>query len=166
MRTYTVHEPPVSAGDRLERAERLLFVREGFSLIAALLTPFWMLANRLWLPFLAYLGALASIEIAGWLFAIPQSSTAWVLVALHVLVGLESDAIRRWGLARRGYHAIGSVTGRTFDECERRFFEAWLEKQPFVTPAALTGQTGSYASNRGQPSGGRLSAAALWPRSS
>ena len=52
---YTVHEQPQPPADREERAERLKFVREGFSLFAFVFPPLWMLVNRLWLVLIGYL---------------------------------------------------------------------------------------------------------------
>jgi hypothetical protein len=159
MQTYTVHEPPGGPADRIERADRLVFVKDGFSLAAALFTPFWMLAHRLWLALLIYVAALAGLELAVWAADLMQETAGWIMVALHVLVGFESDAIRRWTLGRRGYRLIGSVTGRGWDECERRFLEAWLAEQPFVSPKALEAQPGW--GSRG--TGGRLSPLAFGP---
>ena len=58
---FTVHEEPQPKADRDERAERLKFVREGFSLFAFIAPPLWMLANRLWLVLIGYLVILAAI---------------------------------------------------------------------------------------------------------
>ena len=133
IRTYTVHEPIDGPRDRLERGEQLVFVRDGFSWGAALLTPFWMLAHRLWLALLAYLAILICLEVILRLSGAPQQAATWAIVALHLLIGFEGDAIRRWTLRRRGYALVGSVSGRSRDECERRFFEAWLKDQPYVS---------------------------------
>lgn len=159
MQTYTVHEPPGAPADRIERAERLVFVKDGFSLMASVLTPVWMLFNRLWLALLAYVLVLAGLEAIVWAAGLSPKAAGWVMLGLNVLVGLESDAIRRWTLARRGYTLIGSVTGRSSDECERRFFDAWLEQQPFVSPKAPESQSGWGS----RSSGGRLSPLALGP---
>jgi uncharacterized membrane protein YgcG len=160
MRTYTVHEPPNRAAGRLERAETLVFVRDGFSLIAALLTPFWLIAHRLWLPLVGYLGLVAIIEIAASTTGAGSQIAGWVTLAVHLLIGLEGDTIQRWALERRGFETVGSVSGRTADECERRFFESWLSEQPFVSAGAFHSPPGSHG---GGGSSGRLSAAALWP---
>lgn len=159
MQTYTIHEPPGGPADRIERAERLVFVKDGFSVVAAVLTPFWMLAHRLWLALLVYVLVLAGLEAFVWATGLTQQAAGWVMAGLHVLIGLESDAIRRWSLGRRGYGLIGSVTGRGWDECERRFFEAWLEQQPVISTKSAEGQSrwGSRSSS------GRLSPMALGP---
>ena len=81
----------------------------------------------------AVLLGLAAIDAA------PQ----WFLVAssaLHLLVGFEADAIQRWTLDRAGYSMIGSVSGRTQSDCERRFLETWLPQQPVLAMHAGEGQ--------------------------
>lgn len=133
MLSYTVHEPPDSPPDRTDRAEGLVFVRDGFSWTAALFAPLWLIGHRLWWPLLGYLvlsgllGSLATTVDTAW--------TTLATIALHLLIGFEADTLRRWSLERRGWHTIGSVTGRTADECERRFFDLWLPAQPDAAPA-------------------------------
>ncbi len=160
MHTYTVHEPRDGPLDRLERGEALVFVRDGFSLAAAALTPFWMIANRLWLALLVYLAALIGIELIVWVVGLGQQTASWIMIAVHLLVGFENDTIRRWTLGRRGYDLVGSVSGRNSDACERRFVEAWLQERPFAvarpSPPPPPGVMG-----RG--TGGRLSIMALRP---
>ena len=40
MLTFTVHEPPNPPADRVDRAESLVFIKDGFSWAAALLASF------------------------------------------------------------------------------------------------------------------------------
>ena len=54
MLTFTVHEPPNPPADRIERADKLVFVKDGFSWMAALFAPLWMLVHRLWWALLGY----------------------------------------------------------------------------------------------------------------
>jgi Protein of unknown function (DUF2628) len=137
--TYTVHEPSDPPPDRIDRAERLVFVKDGFSWMAALFTPIWLIVHRLWWPLLGY-AILAGVVLR--LGASLDSNWAGlVLVALHVLVGLEADTLRRWQLERRDWRIVGSVSGRNAEECERRFFEMWLPTQPvdarYLNPVGL-----------------------------
>ncbi|MGE0765107.1 MAG: DUF2628 domain-containing protein [Hyphomicrobiaceae bacterium] len=154
LHTYTVHEPVDGPHDRLERAEALVFVRDGFSWTAALLSPLWMLANGLWLALLAYLAVLFGLGVLLWALGLVQPAGSWAVFALHVLIGFEADAIRRWTLGRRGYALAGSVSGRNRDECERRFYEAWLQERPYASlpPPSAPSPMGT---------GGRLSVMAL-----
>ena len=116
MMTYTVHEPPGAPADRIERAEALVFVRDGFSAFVAFLTPFWMLANRLWLALLGYLVAVMLLGALIGVLGVGQDIAGALMFAGHMIVGFEADAIRRWSLGRQGYSMIGSVNGRTTDE--------------------------------------------------
>jgi hypothetical protein len=130
MQTYTVHEPPNVPSDRIDRAERLVFVKDGFSWTAAVFTPIWLIVHRLWWPLLGYI---LLIVLCGWLGSLFDSGWSTpATLALHLLIGLEADTLRRWGLQRRGWRTVGSVTGRTADECERRFFDMWLPAQPVI----------------------------------
>jgi hypothetical protein len=62
---------------------------------------------------------------------------------VHFLIGLESSTIRRWTLDRNGWRTVGSVVGRNWAECERRFFEAWLPDQPYIKADALAPHGGT-----------------------
>ena len=133
MRTYTIHERPDPAADRVDRAEALVFVKDGFSWAAALFAPLWLIVHRLWWPLLGYVVLSAALQLPQLLFTFDQRWLGLAALALNVLVGFEADSLRRWGLERRGWHTVGTVTGRTAAECERRFFDAWLPSQPILT---------------------------------
>ncbi len=136
--TYTVYEQPNAPADRLDRAQALEFVREGFRWTAALVTPLWLIAKRLWLVLVFYLAALGLLQAAAWSLELDQRSMSYVVIALHLIIGFEADTLQRWTLERRGWTLVGSVNGRNAEDCERRFFEAWLPGQPFVHPSALS----------------------------
>jgi uncharacterized protein DUF2628 len=126
MAVYTVHQPPADHGSLLPNAERIVFVRDGFSFWAFLVTPLWMLWHRMWLVLLGYIVVLAALE-AG-LSAIGASATALSVVGLFVsvLVGLEASTLRRFSLRLRGFRNVGIVSGADREDAERRFFETWL----------------------------------------
>lgn len=138
MLTFTVHEPPNPPPDRLDRADALVFVKDGFSWGAAVLAPLWMLAHRLWWPLLGYIALSGAFELFRWGTGFDQRWIVLATVALNLLVGFEADTLKRWALEKRGWRTLASVSGRTVDECERRFFEAWLPGQPIIAPAAAS----------------------------
>jgi Protein of unknown function (DUF2628) len=144
MITVTVHEPPSPPSDRLDRADRLMFVKDGYHWVAAAWPPLWFIGRGLWLPFAAYF---AVVAVFGWALAslgVSGAVIAMILVALHLLIGLEADSIVRWDLDRTGWQVVGTVVGRNLAECERRFFDDWLPQQPIIRVAALrTGADGS-----------------------
>ena len=139
MLTFTVHESPSPPADRIDRAEGLVFVPDGFSWSAAFLAPLWMLAHRLWLPLLGYVVAAVLIELVRESDMVASGWATIAAVALNLLVGFEADTLRRWSLARRGWVTLGSVSGRNREDCERRFFDMWLPSQPVLTPASAAG---------------------------
>lgn len=134
MVTYTVHEPSTPAADRLDRAESLVFVKEGFTWSAAILTPLWLIVNRLWWPLVGYIIAMGALEGVRLSAVVPAAWPTLVSLALHILVGFEADTLRRWQLGRRGWATLGSVSGKNAAECERRFFDHWLPDQPVIAP--------------------------------
>ena len=133
MRTYTIHEHPSPVADRIERAERLVFVKDGFSWAAALFAPLWFLLHRLWWPLAAYVAISAAFEVAQTTMSVDRRWLGLAAFALNLLIGFEADTLRRWGLERRGWRMIGTVTGVSEVECERRYFDSWLPTQPILT---------------------------------
>lgn len=129
MSLYTVHEPPELAIDRMERAEQMLFLKDGFNWAAFVIAPVWLLMNRLWLGLALYVGA--SIAIAAGFSAL-DLHPGWISLAtvgLHAVVGYEAHALQVYDLERRGWSQAGAVMGASEPECERRFFEGWLPTQ-------------------------------------
>jgi hypothetical protein len=136
MLTFTVHEQPNPPADRIDRAERLTFVRDGFSWTAALFAPVWLLAHRLWWPFLGYLAAEGVIELVRQSELLHPGWTTLAAIGISLLIGLEAGTLRRWSLDRRGWTTLGSVSGRNTEDCERRFYDTWLPSQPVLARAA------------------------------
>jgi hypothetical protein len=136
MITFTVHEPPSPPADRIDRAESLVFVKDGFSWAAALFAPIWMFVHRLWWPLLGYLALSGLLELVRWGTSITPGWVSLAGMGLHLLIGFEADVLRRWALDRKGWRTLGSVSGRNAVECERRFYEGWLPTQPVITPAS------------------------------
>ncbi len=172
--TCTVHEAPSHASDRVDRAEALTFVPDGFSLQAFVFGPLWLLAHRLWLGFAVYAAVAVAILASNQWLSLPTLAAQIAFLGLHAVIGFEADTIERLHLEQRGWSSLGSVTGTTVLDCERRFFETWLHRQPVlstdervhrtvaaVDTAASQRTTAPTATARGAVAG-RL--AALWGR--
>jgi hypothetical protein len=134
MSSYTVHQPPLKSGLAAAEPYRFVFVRDGFSWWAFLLTPLWMLWHRLWLVLVLYLLISAALEVG--LRALGGSTISLVLVGLllSLLAGLEAATLRRFKLTRRHWRNIGVVTGDDLEDAERRFFDAWIRQAPARRP--------------------------------
>jgi hypothetical protein len=61
MKVYTVHLPETARPGDVAGLDRAIFVRDGFHWLAAVVPLLWLLANRVWLGFLAVLAATAAI---------------------------------------------------------------------------------------------------------
>src|SRR5437764_12371553 len=106
MSVYTVHQPPLGAADAPGDPYRLVFVRDGFSWWAFLLTPLWMLRHRLWLALLIYLLVAAAVDVG--LRALGASIFMLIVAGLLIslLAGLEAGTLRRFKLARRHWRNV------------------------------------------------------------
>ena len=155
MLTFTVHEPPEQPADRIDRAERLAFVRDGFSWSAALFTPIWLLAHRLWWPFAGYVAIETLIALLGQSALVHSGWLTLAGLALGLLVGFEADTLRRWSLTRRGWSTIGAVSGRSSEDCERRWFDIWLPTQPILAQNLAQPAASSGGAAGGEATGGR-----------
>lgn len=136
MRLWTVYEPrnPASAG---ERADKTVFLKDGFSWPGLIFPLPWLLIQRLWLGTLFYLLIVAATSAAG--YYLPLDDDAGLVLALlgNVYVALEGNDMRRRKLARLGFVQAGSVLARSRAEAELIFF---AERAPAaiapVSPAA------------------------------
>ena len=157
MPTYTVHAPPIKAGEAESDPQRFLFVRDGFYFWAFLLGPLWMLYRRLWLVLLLYLILAGAVGVAFTMTHAPSTLQITFDVLLALLVGLEASTLWRWKLQRRRWRMLGFAVGDDREDAERRFFAAWAAR---ATPAAAAppprpAADPQYAApvRRGPPSG-------------
>lgn len=128
MAVYTVHQPPVKAGQPSSDPDRFAFVRDGFHFWAFVLTPLWMIRRRLWLVLVLYVALTVAIEVALEVLGASDAVQFTVAVLISFLVGLEAGTLRRWTLTRRRWQNIGTVVGDDLEDAERRFFSAWTER--------------------------------------
>ena len=119
MRVYTAY---VCA----HRAPVLL--REGFSWIALILGPVWLLAHRVWLA--AVLAVAAVVLLA----AVPSAPARVALeLGLWWVLGLFGQDIRRWSLTRQGFFLAHVVAAPDEDSALARL----LDRRPDLIPEAL-----------------------------
>ena len=136
MIDYTVHEPPQIAATRDERAESLVFVKDGFAWGALVFGPFYFLFRGEWLGLTVYLFAALLLRLGFSTAGAEEYWTSLAAILLNIVAGFEANEIKRWSLSLRGWREIGAVSGRSYAESERRFLEKWLETEPRFTPEA------------------------------
>jgi hypothetical protein len=138
MQVYSVHEPPDAPVDRIDRAERLKFIGDRFTPIAAAFGPFWLLANRIWFGFAMYALGLALVAVVVLAFGFGPRWIALMASAFNLVIGFEAASLQRMALEKRGWTTLGTVSGRNIDECERRFLETWLPDQRILPANGLS----------------------------
>jgi hypothetical protein len=126
---YSVYEPPSEVADIVERADRLAFVKEGFSWPAFLVPILWLLYYRMWLEFVLLALIYVALQLVFGTEAQGQALFAWASLAIAVLFAFEANDLRAASLERRGYRLAGVATGRDRTEAERAFFGSWLPRQ-------------------------------------
>lgn len=117
-RMYTVHvrswSPEADAGTEL--------VKDGFSWPGFFFGPFWALWHGMWRTALVLLAAELVLAGAVALAGLAEDGGSAVSLALHVLVGLWGNDMRRRALARAGFVERGAVLASGRDAAEQRLF--------------------------------------------
>ncbi len=139
MTVFAVYEPRVQAPDVTERADRLAFVKEGFSWPAFFVPLLWLIYHRMWIELIVLLLVYIGLRFAFGTDAQGPAFMAWASFAIGVLFAFEANDLRAASLERRGYRFAGAASGRDRVDAERSFFSVWLPQQgsarePVVPP--------------------------------
>jgi hypothetical protein len=126
---YSVYEPPSQVTNVVERADKLAFVKEGFSWPALFVPLLWVLYQRMWIEFVVLALVYVALQVAFGSEAQGQALAAWASFAVSVLFAFEANDLRAAALERKGYRLAGVTSGRDRTEAERSFFTAWLPQQ-------------------------------------
>jgi Protein of unknown function (DUF2628) len=126
---YSVYEPPIEAPNVAERADRLAFVKEGFSWPAFLVPVLWAIYYRMWIEFIVLVLIYVALQVVFGTDPQGQTLAAWASLAVGVLFAFEANDLRTLSLERRGYRLAGVASGRDRTEAERSFFHTWLPQQ-------------------------------------
>ena len=129
MQYYSVYETDTPAANLVERADKLAFVKEGFSLTAFFFGALWLIYQRMWIELAVYVAVFGALE---WAAAANKQSAGMLGIAmfgLTVLFALEASDLRIAMLRRRGYKFAGVAIGRDRSSAELSFFRSWLPLQ-------------------------------------
>jgi|LNFM01.1.fsa_nt_gb hypothetical protein len=145
---YTVHEPPQPPSNRVDRAASFVFVRDGFSWGAALLSPVYLAAKGQWVAFAAYIAIVAAAGAVLYSVGLHETWLPFLLIGMNIYLGFEASTLERMWLTFRDWTELGTVTGRNLPECERRFIENWVSTQPVTTTVqTLETEPGLFATS-------------------
>jgi hypothetical protein len=127
MKVYTVHLPDSARPGEAAGLDRAILVRDGFHWLAAAVPLLWLLANRVWLGFLAVLAVTVAIGVLAATTGIGPGPVLALQLCVALCVGVCAADLKGWSLRRRGLPAVDVVSGRDAEEAERRFFDRWLD---------------------------------------
>jgi hypothetical protein len=118
MASWIVMEPP--RGTPAPDDRDIAFIRDGFSFLAFLFPPLWLLWHRLWietaLAFAALLLAGGLERVTGFAFAAPFLS-----LIVSIFVGLEGNGLRIAALRRRGWNFVTVIEADDLYDAETRY---------------------------------------------
>lgn len=137
MAVFTVHVPPGTA-DPIRRADRTIFVREGFSIAAFVFGPLFLIYRRLWLAALGWFIVAILLGAAARLLHLSEPSLFVLFLLLGLMTGLEVSAFRQAALRRRGYIFAALLTSPNREGAERAYFAGEGLRPP--PPRPVTGQ--------------------------
>jgi hypothetical protein len=123
MKVYTAHSRSPLSGDPARDTDGLVFVKDGFSIWAAVFPLVWFLVHRMWFPVLGYLAFSIGFSFLTRALGLSDGAIFPVALVLGLLIGFEANTLRRWSLARKGYAIVAIGSGATREECERRIYE-------------------------------------------
>ena len=129
MTTYSVFEPGKPPADLAERAERLAFVKEGFSWPAFFVPFFWLIYHRMWIELVLLTVLLVALQFAFGLDQRGEALVGWASLAVSLLFAFEANDLRTASLERRGYKLAGVASGDSRDDAELSFLRTWLPRQ-------------------------------------
>ncbi len=116
MAQFVVLEPAGADG-----ADRAVFVRDGFSVVALVLPVLWLLLQKLWLEAAAVLALSVALGFLGGLLGL-SAAISPIVFLVGLFVALESPQWKIARLRRRGFAERAAVAARNRGEAEIRYF--------------------------------------------
>lgn len=126
MVTYTVHERGGEETDIAARAEKIVFIKEGFAWLALVFPLVWLLYHRLWIVLAGFVVIITLLEVGVMSLGLNEAVAVFTTLALSAIFALQANDLRRWSLERKGFALADLVSAVDRSECERKFFSRWL----------------------------------------
>ena len=117
MASWIVLESP---RDGRLRERRLAVVRDGFSFLAFLFPPLWLLWHRLWIAAIVTFAVLLAVTALGRIEGLAMAAS-WLSLLVSIFVGLEGNGLRVAALQRRGWSPWGVVQADNEQDAETRY---------------------------------------------
>jgi len=118
MASFSVFAPP----DAHMAPEKIVFLRDGFSMPAFLFGPLWLLWKRAWLPAATVIALMSLLPLLAKLPGAAPALPGILGLALAAWLGFEGRQILAWSLRRRGYVESDLVVAENEEEAEEVYF--------------------------------------------
>ncbi len=144
MAQYVVLEPSDS-----KDAEKAVFVRDGFHVLALVLPFVWLLTQRLWFEAFAVLGITILLGLVGAYFGIADAVPLLTLL-VSLFVALEGVNWKITKLGRQGFVEKAVIDASDLEEAEIRYFyslEDAAGQQPLLRTSLLRNGRSSPSSH-------------------
>ena len=157
MRTFTVHHTDNDPRTVVDLADDTVFVKDGFSWPAFLISMLWLIYRGMWWVLLGYIAVVIATSTLMSLLGVDDTTALAVGFAVNLLMGFEGNDLLRWTLSRSGLRPVAVVQARSLTSAERRFFQGMIdaagypsvegypelpsEEQPATKPAAPVNPT-------------------------
>ncbi len=120
MATYSIYQPAIRSRDPVERADELVFLKDGFSWPALFFSMFWLAYHRMWLSLCLFATTIVVLFLVLSAFSNDIATIAAFLSIL--LFATEANTLRRFLLERSGYRLTAVINGKSLYDCERKYF--------------------------------------------
>jgi lysylphosphatidylglycerol synthetase-like protein (DUF2156 family) len=127
---YLVYTKP----DSDDVAESTIFIKDGFSLWAALLGCIWLAYHRIWRVALPLFLLTVILQILTADAIIAERLAYAIELGLLLFVGFSASEWYARALEDKGYVLSDIVTGRDDTEAQQRFFERYTKAHAYPSP--------------------------------
>ncbi len=128
MKGYEVYAPTQQDAVRLDKVDRLVFIKQGVAWLAILSPLLWSLYHRLWsISLVVFCLTVVMIGLLKLLGLSPLQNFILMLI-VNAIFAIESSTLRQWQAKQDGLKFEGFVSGYNKEDCQRRFLEGWLSK--------------------------------------
>jgi hypothetical protein len=136
MPRYSVHARSAKPEAIRADADKIRFVKEGFSWWGFFFPLPWLLIKGMWETLVLVILALIAIGAASAELYLPDAAILVLCFGINLVIGFTGNDLYRWTLQRRGLTDIGPASGDGRDEAELRFFMALPPAPPSPVPMA------------------------------
>ncbi|MFO0994331.1 MAG: DUF2628 domain-containing protein [Hyphomicrobiales bacterium] len=134
MPRYSVHAKSAKPEGIRADADKVRFVKEGFSWWGFFFPLPWLLVKGMWEGLVLVILGLIAIGAVSEVLGLPDRAIIVLCFGINLLIGFTGNDLYRWTLQRRRLVDVGPASGSDRDEAELRFFLALPAAMPAVTP--------------------------------